>query len=161
MGVIVEEQESRCSIPPTRLFKAYRDSQNLFPKVLPSVFKSIEVKEGNGGAGSILLITYYDEGDKVMTVKHKIEEVDETNHVYKFSVIEGDDLGEDFESSSTAIKIEAAANGGSVYKSVSTYHTKGDNHNVIREKINKATEAAKAFLQAIEAHLHSNPNEYK
>lgn len=59
MGVIVDEQVVTCSIPPARFFKAFFvDSNNLLPKILPTVFKNIEYTEGNGGPGSIKLLSF-------------------------------------------------------------------------------------------------------
>lgn len=59
MGVITYDQEVACSIPPTKLFKSFiLDSDNLIPKVLPQAFKSIETLEGDGGPGTVKLITF-------------------------------------------------------------------------------------------------------
>lgn len=63
MGVIVDEHELSCSIPATRFFKAFFLSNELMPKILPAVFEKIEYIEGNGGAGSIKLISYHGEGN--------------------------------------------------------------------------------------------------
>lgn len=60
MGVIVDVVELKSSIPPNRVFKAlFLDSNNLMPKILPHIFKSIEFIEGNGGDGSIKLISFH------------------------------------------------------------------------------------------------------
>ncbi|KAG6428336.1 hypothetical protein SASPL_112587 [Salvia splendens] len=158
MGVIVDEQVLTCSISPTRFFKAFFvDSKNLLPKILPTVFKSAEYIEGNGG--SILLLSFY-EGNEVKTMKHKVEEIDEANLVYKFSIIEGANIGVDFESVKSVNKVEAGPDGGCILKSVVTYNTKGDNENVIQESIKKAKESLVGFFQAVVGHLHSNPDAY-
>lgn len=61
MGVIVDEQALTCSIPHARIFKAFIvDSNNLIPKILPTVFKSIEYTSGNGEPGSIKVLSYYE-----------------------------------------------------------------------------------------------------
>ncbi|XP_047952242.1 major allergen Pru ar 1-like [Salvia hispanica] len=160
MGVIVEEQVLTCSIPPARFFKAFFvDSHNLMPKILPTVFKSIDYTEGTGGSGSIRVLSFH-EGNEVKTMKHKIEEVDEANLVYKFSIIEGANMGVDFESVKCVNKVEAGPDGGCVLKSTVTYNTKGDNENVIQESIKKAKESLVGFFQAVVGHLHSNPDAY-
>lgn len=46
-------------ISPARIFKAsIVDSHNLIPKLMPQVIKSIEITQGNGGAGSIKQINF-------------------------------------------------------------------------------------------------------
>ncbi|XP_073309223.1 major allergen Pru ar 1-like [Primulina huaijiensis] len=160
MGLITYEHEVICSIPPAKLFKALvLDGDHLIPKVLPEGFKSIKNIEGDGGVGSIKLITF-GEGSQYKSAKHRVDEIDEANHVYKYSIIEGDVLGEDLESISYVLKIEASADGGSVFKTVSHYHTKHDAHGITEEKIKEGKEKAKALFKAVEAHLHAHPDAY-
>lgn len=59
MGVITFTDELTSSIPPSRIFKAsIVDSHNLIPKLLPQAVKSIEIIQGDGGAGSIKQINF-------------------------------------------------------------------------------------------------------
>lgn len=59
MGLITYDIDITSSIPPSKLFKAFViDADELFPKVVPQGFKSIEVLEGDGGPGTIKLITF-------------------------------------------------------------------------------------------------------
>lgn len=59
MGVFTFTDEYTSSIPPARLFKALIvDSHNLIPKLMPLAVKSIEIIEGDGGAGSIRQINF-------------------------------------------------------------------------------------------------------
>ncbi|XP_073120947.1 major allergen Pru ar 1-like [Henckelia pumila] len=160
MGLITYEHEVSCSIPPAKLFKAFiLDGDNLIPKVLPQAFKSIENIQGDGGVGTVKLITF-GEGSQYKSVKHRVDEIDEANHAYKYSIIEGDVLGEDIESISYHVKIEASADGGSVVKTISHYHTKHDAHGITEEKIKEGKEKAKAIFKAVEAHLHAHPDAY-
>ncbi|XP_047951722.1 major allergen Pru ar 1-like [Salvia hispanica] len=161
MGVIVDEQALTCSIPHARIFKAFIvDSNNLIPKILPTVFKSIEYTSGNGEPGSIKVLSYY-EGGEVKTMTHRVDELDEENLVYKFSILEGGNMGIDFESVSVVNKVEAGPDGGSIFKSVNTYTTKGDNESAIQESIKKGKESVAGFFQAIVGHLQSNSDAYK
>ncbi|KAH6769630.1 hypothetical protein C2S52_014433 [Perilla frutescens var. hirtella] len=164
MGVITVEQEISCSLTPSRLFKSFvLDADKLMPKIMPNFFKSFETVEGDGGVGSIKLVTLTAEvaGSQMKPAKHKIEEVDEVNHVYKYSLIEGGILGEDLESVTYVYKFEAGPTGGCTIKIVKTYHPKGDeHHSIIEEIIEKSKEVTKGFINAIEAHLHANPHEY-
>ncbi|KAH6831873.1 hypothetical protein C2S53_012748 [Perilla frutescens var. hirtella] len=160
MGVVNYEYEVVSTLPPARLFKAFLlDSDNLIPKVIPGAFKSFETLEGTGGAGTIKLI-HFGESSPFKYAKHRVDEVDEANFVYKYSVIEGDALGEELESISYVVKIVGGPDGGSVVKTSSTYHTKTDHHSITEEKIKEGKEKAKAVFHAVEAHLHANPHEY-
>ena len=59
MGVITYDMEITSSIPPARMFKAFvLDGDNLIPKILPQAIKSVELIEGDGGVGSVKLITF-------------------------------------------------------------------------------------------------------
>lgn len=63
MGVITTEQEISCSIPAKRMFKSLVfGADELFPKIIPQFFKSFENVEGDGGVGSIKLVTFNVEG---------------------------------------------------------------------------------------------------
>ncbi|KAG6405978.1 hypothetical protein SASPL_133574 [Salvia splendens] len=159
-SVIVDELQISSAIPPARLFKSFIiDSDNLMLKVLPGFFKSFETIHGDGGAGTVKLITWA-EGDQIKSAKHRTDEIDEANRVFKYTLIEGGALEDDFELISYDMKVEDDPDVGCVYKVTSKYHTKGDNQNVIQEKIKQGHEGAKAFFHAVEAYLQANPNEY-
>ncbi|KAL1548135.1 major allergen Pru ar 1-like [Salvia divinorum] len=160
MGVVNFEYEVVSTIPQHKLFKAFLlDGDNLIPKVIPGAFKSFETLQGDGGAGTIKLITF-GESSPFKFAKHRVDEVDEANFVYKYSVIEGDALGDELESISYVVKITPGADGGSVVKTSSSYHTKTDHHSITEEKIKEGKEKAKGVFHAVEAHLHANPHEY-
>ncbi|KAK4483292.1 hypothetical protein RD792_010477 [Penstemon davidsonii] len=160
MGVITYEQEISSSIPPSKMFKAFiLDADNLIPKILPQAVKSVEILEGDGGAGTVKLVTF-GEGSQYKSVKHRVDEIDEANHIFKYTVIEGDALAGILDSISYVVKIEAGPDGGSLCKTTSKYHTKGEGHNITEDKIKEGKEKAKAMFKAIEAHLHANPHAY-
>lgn len=58
MGIITVDSEVTTSIPPAKLFKASILDDNLLCKVLPQAVKSVQILEGDGGAGSIKLVTF-------------------------------------------------------------------------------------------------------
>ncbi|KAB1213904.1 Major allergen Pru av 1 [Morella rubra] len=66
---------------------------NLIPKVAPHAIQKTEITEGYGGAGTIKKITF-GEGSQFKYVKHRIDEVEQANFKYSYSLIEGDALGE-------------------------------------------------------------------
>lgn len=52
-------KDATFSIPPAKLFKAFiLDDTNFLHKVAPQVVKSVECVQGDGGAGTIKLVTF-------------------------------------------------------------------------------------------------------
>nr|ABR18234.1 unknown [Picea sitchensis] len=78
-------------VPAQKAWDAIRDSASLFPKIMPSHFKSIE-DIGDGDVGTIRRITY-GKGMKMATHEsERIEALDETNMTVTYSMIEGEAL---------------------------------------------------------------------
>ncbi|MFQ6658776.1 hypothetical protein Gotur_027894, partial [Gossypium turneri] len=91
MGVNSYSDEYSSTIPPARLFKALiLDSHNLIPKLMPLAIQSIEIS-GDGGAGTIRQINFA-EGSQVKFIKNRVDELDEKNFWFKYSLIEGDGM---------------------------------------------------------------------
>ncbi|KAL1548144.1 major allergen Pru av 1-like [Salvia divinorum] len=158
MAPITVDHEISCSLTPQKLFKAFVvDANELMPKVVPNFFKSFQTIEGDGGVGSVTLVTFA-EGSNIKPAKHKIVEVDEEKHVFKYNLIEGGILGEDLESVSYVFKFDKSDDGGCTIKIASTYNPKKEDHDDhgIKEIIEKGKEATKGFIHAIEAHLHGH-----
>ncbi|XP_039172138.1 major allergen Pru av 1-like [Eucalyptus grandis] len=132
-----------------RMFKAaILDADNLLPKVLPQAVKSVEVLKGDGGPGTIKLMTFA-EGNPYKTAKHKVEVLDKENFTYCYSIIEGEMLGTTFEKITHEVKINALPLGGSMLKCTDSYFT--------AEEINTWKEKVSAMYEAIEAYLLANP----
>ncbi|KAA8548983.1 hypothetical protein F0562_000667 [Nyssa sinensis] len=157
MGVITYDMEVTSSIPPAKMFKAFvLDADHLIPKILPQAIKSVEVLQGDGGPGTIKLITF-GEGSQFKSVKHKVDGLDKENFTYSYSIIEGDALTGSLESISYEIKISASPDGGSICKNTSKYHTKGDSQ-ITEEHIKSGKEKASGMFKAVEAYLLANPD---
>ncbi|XP_047336276.1 major strawberry allergen Fra a 1-2-like [Impatiens glandulifera] len=157
MGVTTYDVEIVSSISPAKLFKAFvLDVDNLVPKIMPQAIKSIETIEGNGGPGTVKIITF-GEGSQIQSVKHRVDGIDKENYTYSYSIIEGDVLKNGLESLSYEIKISEGSNGGSVCKNTSKYVSKGD---VVlsEEEIKEGKEKSSAIYKAIEAYLLANPD---
>uniref|UniRef100_A0A5B6YZ80 Putative major allergen Pru ar 1 n=1 Tax=Davidia involucrata TaxID=16924 RepID=A0A5B6YZ80_DAVIN len=159
MGVISYDMEIACSIPPAKMFKAFvLDADNLIPKILPQAIKSVEVLHGDGGPGTVKLITF-GEGSHYKSAKHQVDGIDKENFTYSYSIIEGDALMGKLESISYEIKIEASPDGGSICKNSSKYHTKGDAQ-ITEDQIKSGKEKALGMFKAVEAYLLANPDAY-
>lgn len=58
MGVLTKELQIPSPVLPAKMFQAFvLEAEELFPKILPQAFKSLQVLEGDGGPGSIKKIT--------------------------------------------------------------------------------------------------------
>ena len=159
MGVFTYETETTSSIPPSRLFKAFiLDADNLIPKVVPQAISSTEILAGNGGPGTVKKITF-GEGSQFKYVKHQVDALDADNFTYNYTVIEGDALGDAVEKISYETKLVASPDGGSIVKSTSKYHTKGD-HEIKEENVKEGKEKASHLFKAIEVYLLANPDAY-
>ncbi|KAA8518145.1 hypothetical protein F0562_015619 [Nyssa sinensis] len=159
MGVIAYDMEITSSIAPAKMFKAFvLDSDDLIPKILPQVIKSAEIIEGEGGAGTIKLITF-GKGSQFKSVKHRVDGIDRENFTYSYSIIEGDTLMGMLESISYEIKIQTTPNGGSICKNSSKNHTKGDAQ-ITEDQIKDGKDKAAGMFKAVEAYLLANPDAY-
>ncbi|KAL3505673.1 hypothetical protein ACH5RR_031055 [Cinchona calisaya] len=159
MGVVTYNHEVTSPIPPAKLFKAtILDGDNLVPKILPQAIKNVEIIQGDGGAGTIK-VTHFGEGSQYKYAKHHVDEVDKENFVYKYTVVEGDALGDVIEKITYEVKILPSADGGSISKNTSTYYTKGD-AKITEEDIKAGKEKAAALFKALEAYLLAHPDEY-
>ncbi|KAB2634541.1 major allergen Mal d 1-like [Pyrus ussuriensis x Pyrus communis] len=148
MGVFTYEFEFTSVIPPARLYNAFvLDADNLIPKIAPQAVKSTEILEGDGGVGTIKKINF-GEGS---TYNYD-------NFVYKYSVIEGDAITETIEKISYETKLVASGN-GSVIKSISHYHTKGDVE-IKEEHVKAGKEKASHLFKLIENYLLENQDSY-
>ena len=117
-----------------------------------------EILEGNGGPGTIKKISF-GEGSSYKYVKHQIDGLDAENFSYNYSAIEGDALGDVVEKISYETNLVASPDGGSIVKSSSTYHTKG-NHEIKEENVKEGKEKASHLFKAIEVYLLANPDAY-
>ncbi|KAL2453462.1 MLP-like protein [Abeliophyllum distichum] len=159
MGAITYDMEITSSIPAGKLFKAFvLDSDNLIPKIMPQAIKSVEILEGDGGVGTIKIITF-GEGSQFKSIKHRVDNIDKENLTYSYSIIEGDALNDVLESINYHIKIVPTADGGSICKNRSIYNTKGDVQ-ITEEKIKEGKEKATGMFKAVEAYLQANPDAY-
>ncbi|OWM88130.1 major allergen Pru ar 1-like [Punica granatum] len=156
MGFIAKELEIASPIPPAKIFKAFvLDADELFPKIVPQAFKSVEILEGDGGPGSIKKITF-GEAEQFKHAKHRVDVLDKEKFVYHYSWIEGDALMHVFEKISYEIKVEAGHDGGSVTKITTKFFTIGDVH-LNEEQLNSGKEKVIGLFKAVEDYVLANP----
>ncbi|EEF43032.1 Major allergen Pru ar, putative [Ricinus communis] len=139
--------EIASSIPPDKLFKALvLDNDNLIQKLMPKAINNVQVLEGDLGPGTIREVIF-GQVSQFNYVKHMIEGIDTDNLIYRYSVIEGDD-----------IKFEASADGGCICKNSSTYYTIGD-FELSKEEIRAGKQNPWQFSRLLKT-LLDNPDAY-
>ncbi|KAK0608370.1 hypothetical protein LWI29_029777 [Acer saccharum] len=162
MGVTSLSQEYTCPISPSRMFKALIvDSKNLIPKLLPEFIKSVHTVQGDGEPGSIEQVNFT-EGSSYKYAKHRIDEINEENLVCKYTMIEGDALGDTVESIAYEVRFEAASSsegGGCICKMTSDYRMIGDSE-IKEEEIKASKERVMGIYKLVENHLLNNPQVY-
>ncbi|KAI3469649.1 hypothetical protein Pfo_026312 [Paulownia fortunei] len=159
MAITTFTDEHSSPVPPSRIFKAsIVDSHNLVPKLMPQAIKSIEISQGDGGAGSIKQINFA-EGSPIKSVKYRVDELNEETLTYGYTLFEGDSLVDKLEKITYYVKFEQSPDGGSISKVTSTYYTVGD-FTLNEEEVKAGKERVVAMYKAVEAYLIQNPDAY-
>ncbi|XP_055822042.1 pathogenesis-related protein STH-2-like [Solanum dulcamara] len=157
MGVTTYTQDIVGQVDATRVFKALvLDADNLVPKLMSQAVKNIETIEGHDGC---IKKMNFVEGYPIKYLKHKIHVIDNKNMVIKYSLIEGEVLGENLEHISYDVRFEGCENGGCICKTISEYHTNGD-FIVKEEEIKEDRDKAIELFKLVEAYLLANPFAY-
>lgn len=105
--------------PADKLWAALRDSTELFPKIFPEQYESIETVEGDGkSAGTVRLLKYTGAVPMLTFAKEKLELADDENKVVSYSVVDGE-LVNFYKNFKITLKVapaakEAEAGGGAV-----------------------------------------------
>ncbi|CAO2821059.1 unnamed protein product [Amaranthus hypochondriacus] len=154
-------QDGTSTVAPARLFKGLcLDNQNIFPKVLPNVIKSIEFVQGDSTSVGCVKQFNFAQGIPHKYAKGKVNELDVNNYYVKFTNFEGDMLGDVLECVVYEVKIESSGS-GSHYKMVSHFHTKGDVVVTETDDIVKGDiQSLKMTYKAVEEYLCKNPQVY-
>ncbi|KAK7387942.1 hypothetical protein VNO78_22741 [Psophocarpus tetragonolobus] len=156
MGVTTFTQEYTSSVAPSRMFKALIvDSRNLLPKLLPQFVKDVNVIQGDGEAGSIEQVNF-NEASPFKYLKHRIDVLDKDNLLCKYTMIEGDPLGDNLESIGYEVKFEATSDGGCLCKMTTNYNTIGE-FVVKEEAVKEGRESTIAIYKVVESYLQENP----
>ncbi|KAM3687913.1 hypothetical protein ACB098_10G113300 [Castanea mollissima] len=159
MGVISFAQEYESPVDPGRLFKALIvDSHNLCPKLMPQSINSIEIIDGDGDVGSIKQINFA-QGIHFKHAKLRMDELDTKNYQCKYTIVEGDVLGEKLKSIKYEVKFVADEHGGCIFKMLSEYYS--DQEIEFKdEDIEFGKERATEMYKVVEAYLLTNPHTY-
>ncbi|KAK9059122.1 hypothetical protein SSX86_021741 [Deinandra increscens subsp. villosa] len=150
--------EIASSYPAEKVFKIYNDYHILVPKVNPQVFKSIETIEGDGGVGTIRLLTF-GESLPFTSAKYKIDNIDASNFTFDSTFFEGDNLLGILHSINYHIKIVPTAEGGSIFKQTVVYNGKGD-EKPSAETLSFIKDLYEKTYKAMEVYAAEHPETY-
>ncbi|KAI3687144.1 hypothetical protein L1987_80835 [Smallanthus sonchifolius] len=157
MAAVTNEIEIASSFSAAKVFKVFKDFENIAPKVNPAVFKSIETIEGNGGVGTIKLFTF---GDAVpfTSAKYKVDAIDESSFSYTYTFFEGDNLMGILHSITQHVKVIPSGE-GCIFKQTVVYNCIGD-EKPSEENLKAEKELYEQTYKAIEAYVAAHPELY-
>ncbi|CAL5069723.1 unnamed protein product [Urochloa decumbens] len=99
---------------------------NLIPKLLPEVFSKVELVEGDGGVGTILLVTFPPGSE---TMEEKFIKVDNENYIKEALVTEGGFLYHGFQKYLVRIEIIGKGEKTSIIRSTIEYEVDHEHAN--------------------------------
>lgn len=150
--------EIKSPVAAPRLFRrAIMDWHTQPPKISPDFLASSHLVEGEGGIGSVRQYNFTS-AIPVSAMKVRLDFLDADKCEGKWAIMEGAGDGTLFEMATSNIKVEPAANGGSVVKVEWTYK---DLPGVdVKHDIPKHKEMVINNFKAAEAYLIANPDVY-
>eukprot|EP00253_Pinus_taeda_P005262 PITA_05262 len=148
-------------VEPRRLWNAIvKDGHNFYPKALPEAFTSVTLLEGDGGVGTIKQLNFTPGKRDYSFIKERVDEVDEQNFVYKFTIIGGGALGTKLSAANFVVKYVPRNEGGSVATWTINYETLSGVQSEYDGRVKEIKENSIAQMKKVEQYLLSNPNLY-
>ncbi|XP_059077744.1 MLP-like protein 423 isoform X1 [Cryptomeria japonica] len=147
--------EAELNVPANQIWKAFENCADIFPKLMPNHFKSIDVLEGDGiSPGSVRLIKY-GEGIQLATYKlEKIESLDEANMTTTHTVLNGQIMNK-YKTYKLTLKVSPGATLATcIVKWIIEYEPAHEGEVVHPEN---AKETAVHTFKVLEEYLLSNP----
>lgn len=92
-------------------------------------------------------------------MKYYIDELDDREFTYKYTLIEGEALIDKLEKITYDVKFEPTPEGGTISKVTSKYYTKGS-FELKEDDIKAGKTKVLALYEAVEAYLLKNPDAY-
>ncbi|XP_024400244.1 pathogenesis-related protein 2 [Physcomitrium patens] len=94
-------------LPLERAWKIGKNSFEILPQLMPEYFESIDLEEGDGGPGSVFVLTMGPAmpGGRGRVVRERVDMRDDDRHKLKHTTIEGGDPR--YSSFSSSIKYES------------------------------------------------------
>ncbi|CAI9283605.1 unnamed protein product [Lactuca saligna] len=114
----------KVAVPIKDLWKAMSsDIRHITTKILPDIVEEVELLEGDGGFGSILVFKFFPHVPKVSFQRERIVEFDESLHQIALEILEGGHLDHGFSSYTTGFKLTAVGEGETLIDVKNTWST--------------------------------------
>ncbi|XP_073272516.1 major pollen allergen Bet v 1-D/H-like [Primulina huaijiensis] len=159
MTLVEFSHELKVNVSPKRMFKALIiDAHHLLPNIIPHIFKSIDILEGEGGTAGCVRKTSFPDGAPFPHLMDKFEVVDKENLLVKVVVMEGPIFGEKLEALESEKRFMDSGDGGCIIKWKTKQHLKPGHTHVSVEEIKNLKQLSVSFLSATEAYLVAHPD---
>ncbi|XP_048553558.1 norbelladine synthase-like [Triticum urartu] len=123
----------------------------LIPQLLPHVLSKVELVEGDGGVGTILLVTFPPQGDsEPRSYKEKFNVIDNEKYIKEAETIEGGFLDLGFRKHLMRIEIVGKEDGKSVIRSTVEYEVDAEHAKNVSLV---STQALASVAEAITKHI--------
>ncbi|XP_024977190.1 phytohormone-binding protein-like [Cynara cardunculus var. scolymus] len=142
--------QMKVSIPIGDLWKAMAiDIGQTATTVLPDIVKEVELLDGDGRLGTILVFKFHPAVPKSKYQKEKIVEFDESRHQIALEILEGGHLDHGFSSYTTGFMLTAVGEADTLIDIKVLYETKPERIHVPGETI----KATFHYIKCLENHL--------
>ncbi|XP_073147924.1 major pollen allergen Car b 1-like [Henckelia pumila] len=139
------------NVTPKRMFKAMViDGHNLLPKIIPHMFKSIDVVQGEGGTSGCVRRISFPDGSQLTD---KFKDVDTEKLMLKVDVFDWPMFGEKLETIQTEKMFQESGDGGSIIKWKTQLQLKPGYTHVSDEEINSLKQLSISFITETQAYL--------
>lgn len=102
---------------------------------------------------------YVHAGSKIGYLRHQIDDLNEENYVYNYTLIEGEGMMDKIDKISYEVKFEASCAGGTISKMTTKVYAK-NNFELKEEEIIAGKEKVMGMYKIVEAYLLQNPDAY-
>ncbi|XP_028779872.1 phytohormone-binding protein-like [Neltuma alba] len=128
-----------------------KDLATIAPNVNPQLVKDVQVIEGDGGVGTILLFTLCPRASTVGYQKERISELDVVSHEIGIEVVEGGYLNRGFSYFKTMFQLSAKPSEDQTLVNVKIYYESESEE--ISEQIKAAESTYLSFFKKLEKYL--------
>ncbi|XP_020101471.1 major pollen allergen Bet v 1-G-like [Ananas comosus] len=148
--------EAKFAVGLDRLWKVLRDDHVHLPKMVPDHVASAEIVEGDGGPGTVKKIAFTPAAKIVIYVKRRLVMLDESNHVFKYEVLEGG-VSEKIKSQTFEFKFESTGDVETCVVRLKVEYDTVDDEPLGAEEEKKLIQGPFMLFRGVEEYLLANP----